>query len=40
MVLPALLRRLPDLALAVPLEEVGFRHEMSAYGVRELPVTW
>ncbi|MFJ8026856.1 cytochrome P450 [Streptomyces sp. NPDC096311] len=38
--LPTLLRRLPDLALAVPLEEVSFRHEMAAYGVHELPVTW
>ena len=38
--LPALLRRLPTLRLAIPLEEVRFRHDMSAYGVRELPVTW
>jgi cytochrome P450 len=38
--LPALFRRLPSLRLAVPLEEVKLRHEMSAYGVHELPVTW
>ena len=38
--LPSLLRRLPNLRLAIPLEEVKFRHDMSAYGVHELPVTW
>ncbi|MBP2328379.1 cytochrome P450 [Kibdelosporangium banguiense] len=38
--LPALLRRLPNLRLAIPLEEVRFRHDMSAYGVHELPVMW
>ena len=38
--LPALLRRLPDLRLAIGLEEVRFRHDMSAYGVHELPVVW
>ncbi|MEV4364287.1 cytochrome P450 [Nonomuraea sp. NPDC004186] len=38
--LPALLRRLPGLRLAVPLEDVKFRHDMSAYGVHELPVAW
>ncbi|MBB5779287.1 cytochrome P450 [Nonomuraea jabiensis] len=38
--LPALLRRLPGLRLAVPLEEVKFRHDKSAYGVHELPVAW
>lgn len=38
--LPALLRRLPDLRLAVPLEEVRFRHDMVVYGVHELPVAW
>ncbi|MEW1837686.1 cytochrome P450 [Nonomuraea angiospora] len=38
--LPALLRKLPGLRLAVPLEEVKFRHDMSAYGVHELPVAW
>lgn len=35
-----LLRRLPDLALAVPLEEIPFRFDMFVYGVRSLPVRW
>jgi cytochrome P450 len=35
-----LLRRLPDLALAVPLEEIPFREDMFVYGVHKLPVTW
>lgn len=38
--LPALLRRLPGLRLAVPLEQVNFRHDMTIYGVHELPVAW
>lgn len=38
--LPTLLRRLPDLRLAVPFEELRFRGDMSIYGVHELPVTW
>ena len=38
--LPTLLRRLPGLRLAVPLEEVRFRNDMSIYGVHALPVTW
>ncbi|MFD7120237.1 cytochrome P450 [Streptomyces sp. NPDC059922] len=38
--LPALLRRLPELRLAVPAEELRFRHEMATYGVHELPVAW
>lgn len=37
---PALLRRLPDLALAVPYEDVQFRAFHVVYGLRELPVTW
>jgi cytochrome P450 len=36
----ALLRRLPRLALAVPLEEIPFRFDMFVYGVRALPVRW
>ncbi len=35
-----LLRRLPGLALAVPLEEIPFRFDMFVYGVRALPVRW
>jgi cytochrome P450 len=38
--LPALLRRLPGLRLAIPFDEVNFRHDMSAYGVHQLPVAW
>ncbi|MBE1589592.1 cytochrome P450 [Nonomuraea angiospora] len=39
-VLLTLLRRLPTLRPAVPLEEIRFRGDMSIYGVHELPVTW
>jgi cytochrome P450 len=35
-----LYRRIPTLALAVPLEELNFKHDMLVYGVHELPVTW
>lgn len=35
-----LYRRIPTLALAVPLESVPFKHEMAIYGVHALPVTW
>jgi cytochrome P450 len=37
---PALLRRFPSLALAVPSEEVGFRSFHFVYGLHALPVTW
>lgn len=37
---PALLRRFPRLALAVPFDEVGFRSSHVVFGLRELPVTW
>ncbi len=37
---PALLRRFPDLALAVPYEQVEFRAFHFIYGLRALPVTW
>ena len=37
---PALLRRFPGLALAVPFDEVGFRAFHFIYGLRSLPVTW
>jgi cytochrome P450 len=36
----ALARRVPTLRLAVPLDEVPFRHDMNIYGVHSLPVTW
>jgi cytochrome P450 len=32
--------RMPGLALAKPLEDLPFRHEMFVYGLHELPVTW
>ncbi|MFF4696595.1 cytochrome P450 [Streptomyces chattanoogensis] len=35
-----LLRRLPDLRLDVPFEEIPFRHDMGIYGVHALPVAW
>jgi cytochrome P450 len=38
--LPALLRRFPSLALAVPFEEVAFRVEHLIYGLHTLPVAW
>ena len=38
--LPVLLRRLPNLRLAVPLEQLRFGNDMTIYGVHELPVTW
>ncbi|BCY14192.1 cytochrome P450 [Actinoplanes sp. L3-i22] len=38
--LPALFRRFPGLALAVPSDEVPLSSDMSVYGVHRLPVTW
>ena len=38
--LEAVLRRLPGLRLAVPFEQVPFRHDMSIYGVHALQVAW
>ena len=38
--LPTLFRRIPTLQLAVPVEELPFKHDTLAYGVYELPVTW
>jgi hypothetical protein len=35
-----LFRRVPTLELAVPIEDVPFKHDRLAYGVYELPVTW
>ena len=37
---PALLRRFPRLALAVPFDEVEFRAFHFIYGLQALPVTW
>jgi cytochrome P450 len=38
--LPALLRRLPGLRLAVPAEELEFRMFSLVHGLRGLPLTW
>ncbi len=38
--LSAVLRWLPDARLAVPVEELEFRDEVSSYGLVALPVTW
>ncbi|GAA1990625.1 cytochrome P450 [Catenulispora subtropica] len=38
--LEVLLEGLPNLGLAVPFEEIPFRHDMLVYGVRSLPVAW
>jgi cytochrome P450 len=35
-----LFRRIPTLALAIPVEDVPFKDDRLAYGVYELPVTW
>lgn len=37
---PALLRRLPALRLAAPIEEIRFKDDMQIYGVHNLPVAW
>jgi cytochrome P450 len=39
-VFPTLLRRIPTLKLAKPIEDIPFKHDRLAYGVYELPVTW
>ena len=39
-VLATLFHRIPGLRLAIPIEQVRFRHDMFVYGVHELPVTW
>jgi cytochrome P450 len=39
-VFPTLLKRIPTLTLAIPFDEVPFKHDRLAYGVYELPVTW
>ncbi|CAN5325785.1 cytochrome P450 [soil metagenome] len=39
-VFPTLLRRIPTMKLAIPFEEVPFKHDRLAFGVYSLPVTW
>jgi len=38
--LPTLLRHLPNLRLAVPLEQLRVGNDMTVHGAHELPVTW
>jgi cytochrome P450 len=38
--LPTVLRRLPNLRLAVPFEEIRYRNETLIHGVHALPVAW
>ena len=38
--LPTLLRRLPELKLAVPFDEVPFKEMMGIYGLEAMPVSW
>jgi cytochrome P450 len=35
-----LYRRIPTLELAIPFEDVQFKHDMGVYGVHSLPVAW
>ncbi|WP_254205139.1 cytochrome P450 [Nocardia alni] len=35
-----LYRRIPTLRLAIPLEDIAFKHNMVVYGVYSLPVAW
>ncbi len=39
-VFPTLLKRIPTMKLAIPFDEVPFKHDRLAFGVYELPVTW
>jgi cytochrome P450 len=39
-VFPTLLRRIPTMKLAIPFDEVPFKHDRLAFGVYSLPVTW
>lgn len=39
-VFDTLFRRIPDLRLAVPVEELPFKDDSFIYGLYELPVTW
>ncbi|MEU9891026.1 cytochrome P450 [Sphaerisporangium sp. NPDC051011] len=38
--LETLIRRVPTLRLAVPYEEVEFKHDSATFGIERLPVTW
>src|SRR5690606_31495148 len=36
----SLLKRMPNLRLAVPFEQLKFLHHMSIYGLETLPISW
>jgi len=36
----SLFTRIPDLRLAIPAEEVAYKHEGAVFGIHELPVAW
>ncbi len=40
MVLQTLFRRVPELRLSIPIEEIEFKREAIVYGVQSLPVEW
>jgi cytochrome P450 len=39
-VFDTLFRRIPNLKLAIPVDDVRFKTDASIYGVQQLPVTW
>jgi cytochrome P450 len=38
--LDAVFRRIPELRIAIPEEQIKFKYDASPYGIYELPVTW
>lgn len=39
-VLETVLRRVPSMALAAPVDELAFKDDMAVYGLHSMPVTW
>ncbi|MFF9351707.1 cytochrome P450 [Streptomyces sp. NPDC014734] len=39
-VLTTLFRRIPDLRLAIPAEQLSYKHNAAFYGIYEVPVAW
>lgn len=39
-VFDTLFRRIPDLKLAVPVDELPFKDDANIYGLYQLPVSW
>ena len=39
-VLPEVLRRMPNLTVAAPVKDLAFREKVLIYGVQDLPVSW